>query len=214
MHSTKRGHFAVGAADDQYDGDEPVSPDERTRQFLVTSGIQALEELLAQRQRRRRGSYQRGPIVKLELIRLKRVPGIDPAFTIQDLSPGINVVIGPNGSGKTSFRKAVAATLWPSAHPSKQLEVQSEWKDGDRRLDALRDGGAVTWTVDDANADAPAVPPAHLEQCYTLGVSELLLSNNVADQAIAKEIRVADVGWLRPARGGRQVLRAQVELRS
>jgi len=132
--------------------------------------------------------------VKLERIRLKRMPGIDPEFTIKDLSPGINVVIGSNGSGKTSFRKAVAATLWPSSHPSKQLEVQSEWKDGDRRLDALRDGGGVTWLVDDSNADAPAVPPAHLEQCYTLGVSELLPTNTTTDQAIAKGIRVAMAG--------------------
>lgn len=147
--------------------------------------------------------------MKLERMRLKRVPGIDPAFSIGGLSPGINIVIGPNGSGKTSFRNAVAATLWPSAHPSKQLEVQSEWKDGERHLDAQRDGGGVSWLVDDSNAEAPAVPPAHLEQCYTLGVSELLLSNNSADQAIAKEIRVAMSGGydLREVRGKHFVLK-------
>jgi exonuclease SbcD len=41
--------FGAAAADDDYDGDESASPDERTRQFLVSAGIQALEELLAQR---------------------------------------------------------------------------------------------------------------------------------------------------------------------
>ncbi len=41
--------FAACAVEDEYSGDEPVSPDERTRQFLVTAGMQALEELLAQR---------------------------------------------------------------------------------------------------------------------------------------------------------------------
>ena len=97
--------------------------------------------------------------MKLERMRLKRVPGIDPAFSIDGLSPGINIVIGPNGSGKTSFRNAVGATLWPSAHPSKQLEIQSEWKDGERHLDAQRDGGGVSWLVDGSNAEAPAVPP-------------------------------------------------------
>lgn len=132
--------------------------------------------------------------MKLERMRLKRVPGIEPAFPIDGLSPGINIVIGPNGSGKTSFRKAVAATLWPSTHPSKRLEVQSEWKCGERYLEARREGGSVNWLVDDSNAEAPPVPPAHLEQCYTLGVSELLLSTNSADQAIAKEIRVAMSG--------------------
>ena len=148
--------------------------------------------------------------MKLERIRLTRVPGIDPAFTIDDLSPGINVMIGPNGSGKTSFRKAVAATLWPSAHTSKQLEVQSEWKDGERRLDAQRDGGSVGWLVADSPAEAPAVPPVHLEQCYTLGVGELLRGNSSTDQAIAKEIRVAMSGGydLREVRGKQFVLKS------
>jgi exonuclease SbcD len=41
--------FAAVAADDEYGGDEAVSPDERTRQLLVNAGIQAIEELLAQR---------------------------------------------------------------------------------------------------------------------------------------------------------------------
>ena len=132
--------------------------------------------------------------MKLERIRLKRVPGIDPEFTIEELSPGINIVIGPNGSGKTSFRNAVAATLWPSAHPSKSLEIRSDWKDGERHFEASRDGGGVNWVVEDSNAEAPALPPAHLEQCYTLGVSDLLLSDNSADQAIAREIRVAMSG--------------------
>ena len=132
--------------------------------------------------------------MKLERIRLKRVPGIDPEFTIEELSPGINIVIGPNGSGKTSFRNAVAATLWPSAHPSKSLEIRSDWKDDERHFEASRDGGGVSWVVDDSNAEAPALPPAHLEQCYTLGVSDLLLSDNSADQAIAREIRVAMSG--------------------
>ncbi len=132
--------------------------------------------------------------MKLERIRLKRVPGIDPEFTIEELSPGINVVIGPNGSGKTSFRNAVAATLWPSAHPSKSLEIRSDWKDDERHFEASRDGGGVNWVVENSNAEAPALPPAHLEQCYTLGVSDLLLSDNSADQAIAREIRVAMSG--------------------
>ena len=45
----KASKFAAVAADDEYDGDEAVSPDERTRQLLVNAGIQAIEELLAQR---------------------------------------------------------------------------------------------------------------------------------------------------------------------
>ena len=41
--------FAAAASDDDYNGDELIAPDERTRRFLLGAGIQALEELLAQR---------------------------------------------------------------------------------------------------------------------------------------------------------------------
>ena len=132
--------------------------------------------------------------MRLLRIVLRRVPGIDPPFTVDHLPDGINVVVGPNGSGKTSLRKAVAAMLWPQSELSKRIEIESEWHDGERKLDADRQGGRVTWRADGHRVDAPAVPDAHLASCYTLGVGDLLLSDNKADQAIAKDIRVAMSG--------------------
>ena len=41
--------FSAVAVDDDYDDDALVSPDERTRKLLLSAGMQALEELLAQR---------------------------------------------------------------------------------------------------------------------------------------------------------------------
>ncbi len=41
--------FSAGAVDDDDDDDALVSPDERTRKLLLSAGMQALEELLAQR---------------------------------------------------------------------------------------------------------------------------------------------------------------------
>ena len=39
-------------------------------------------------------------LTRLEIIRL---PGIQPGFALEDIAPGINVVVGPNASGKSNF---------------------------------------------------------------------------------------------------------------
>jgi exonuclease SbcC len=132
--------------------------------------------------------------VKLRRILLRRVPGIEPPFSIDELSPAVNVVVGPNGSGKTSLRKAVTAILWPKLDPSKRLEIESDWQDGARSLHADRDGGQVTWKENGDPTLPPPVPDVHLASCYTLGVADLLLGDDKTDQTIANDIRVAISG--------------------
>jgi len=132
--------------------------------------------------------------MNLQRIFLRRVAGIDPPFAIEKLSPAINVVVGPNGSGKTSLRKAVAATLWPKRDASKSLEIESDWQDGVRTLHADREGGHVSWSENGSPIDEPMVPDIHLAPCYTLGVDDLLLHDNTTDQVIANDIRVAMSG--------------------
>lgn len=132
--------------------------------------------------------------MNLRRIRLQRVPGIEPPFEVDGLSPKINVIVGPNGSGKTSLRRAVTATLWPKSDLSRQLEVDSDWQDGERRLHASRESGRVSWRENASAVDAPAVPDLHLASCYTLGVKDLLLSDNETDQTIADDVRLAMSG--------------------
>ncbi len=47
---------------------------------------------------------------------VRKAPGIDPGYAIRDLSPDINIVYGPNASGKSTTARAIQALIWP--HPS------------------------------------------------------------------------------------------------
>ena len=90
-----------------------------------------------------------------------RAPGITQSFTLDNLSPQINVIVGPNGSGKTSICRALAATLWPTNDSSTSLEVETLWDDDSRTLHAECEGQRVSWDRDGVNMESPALPDGH-----------------------------------------------------
>ncbi|HED13049.1 MAG TPA: hypothetical protein ENI62_05235 [Gammaproteobacteria bacterium] len=132
--------------------------------------------------------------MKLQRIFLNRAPGITESFTLDGLSQEINVVVGPNGSGKTSLCRALAATLWPGQDNSTRLEVETVWDEEGRVLNAERHGGCVTWERDGAMVGSPSLPDAHLAACYKLGVRDLMQEDNDTDLDIARQIRVQMAG--------------------
>jgi exonuclease SbcC len=132
--------------------------------------------------------------MRLKRICLSRAPGITEPFTLDGLSPEINVVVGPNGSGKTSLCRALAATLWPSQDKSTRLEVETAWDEDGRILNAERSGGRVSWESDSVSVGLPSLPGAHLAACYKLGVRDLMQEDNAADLDIARQIRVQMAG--------------------
>ena len=48
-------------------------------------------------------------------IEIDRAPGISPGFAIEHLSPELNIIFGPNASGKSTTARAIQALIWP--HP-------------------------------------------------------------------------------------------------
>ena len=52
--------------------------------------------------------------MKLHKLSVLRMPGFEArGFDLEDLSGGLNVVIGPNASGKTTACRAIQGILWP-----------------------------------------------------------------------------------------------------
>lgn len=111
--------------------------------------------------------------MRLRRLHVERLPGIHPGFVLEDVAPGVNVVVGPNASGKSSVLRAVEALLYPERRPGKAVLLEAVFEDAGGELLARRIGDTVTWTREGRDAPAPALPDAHLFGCYALGIEDL-----------------------------------------
>ena len=112
------------------------------------------------------------PSLKFRRVHVRRMPGVESAFDVDGLSPGINVVFGPNGCGKSRTAAAINALLWPAGHERLSLGGVATIDGDDWRVDL--DAGAVRYQRDGAESGAPHLPPADARDRYNLPLHELL----------------------------------------
>lgn len=128
--------------------------------------------------------------MKLRKLSIERIPGIDRPFELEQLGDGLNLIVGPNGIGKSRLCAAVRALLWSELGikdgglaASAVFEHQNEaWRVG-------RDGSRYGWQRDGIDADRPALPGERLEPCFFLGLRDLLDDSDRAGRDLANEIR-------------------------
>ena len=130
--------------------------------------------------------------MRITRISVSRLPGIDRPFEIETITPGLNIILGPNGVGKSSIRRVVRQSLWPSATQT-QTRVRITWDGEGTELISELDGG-VTWQRRGENISPPEVSPRHLARCYTVTLRDLLEANNPVDRKMAEDIRVLMAG--------------------
>lgn len=125
-------------------------------------------------------------LVKLEIHQL---PGINPGFVFEGLGPGVNLVTGPNGVGKSSliraFRHLVAGVQ--STDPV-ALSLTAEFETDGKRWVVRRTGRDIAWEADGRPAEAPPLPDADELTCYLLEM-ELLVKAERADEQFSSEVR-------------------------
>ncbi|MGA0369007.1 MAG: AAA family ATPase [Kiritimatiellia bacterium] len=95
--------------------------------------------------------------VHLEGLEIRQFKGVQPqkAFVLDSFSPGINILYGPNGCGKSTTATAIQQLLWPvPVREYRDLNARvrqgdSQWILQDRgdRVDALRDGATLPHPV-------------------------------------------------------------------
>ena len=145
--------------------------------------------------------------MRLRRIAIRRLPGIPrPGFDLDGFADGINVVVGPNASGKTSIPRAVRAALYGEELARESVDVEAVFALGDRAaeeerdgkgdgsgrgegdIQAARTGGALIWTRDGERIDAPALPEHRFVSCYTLHIEDLLAGDSDTDADIARRL--------------------------
>lgn len=113
--------------------------------------------------------------MRLESLRVEKLPGIDKPLELRGTAPGVNVVVGPNAAGKSSLVRALLALLYPG-------EVEGELKvaadvvldSGDaRRVERL--GSVTTWSHAGSDHPAPEVIPWQASGAYFLRVEDLVI---------------------------------------
>lgn len=124
-------------------------------------------------------------------IRIERLMAINSPYELRGLAPGVNIIHGPNASGKTTTARAIEALLWPRvAAPSGAI------------LDAAAELGGEAWTIrlnsgrvdferDGVPSDPiPAVPSDGRDR-YRLWLPDLLIAN---DADFARRILIESSG--------------------
>ncbi len=143
--------------------------------------------------------------MRLRRIAVRRLPGIPrPGFELDGFADGINVVVGPNASGKTSISRAVRAALYGGELVRESVDVEAVFAFGGREeegdgsgggsgqgedvIQVARIGGALVWTHDGQRIEAPALPEHRFVSCYTLHIEDLLADDGGTDADIAQRL--------------------------
>ncbi len=113
--------------------------------------------------------------MKLRELHLLAMPGFERGgFSLAELDAGLNVVVGPNGSGKTTTCRAIRGLVWPDLLDRLQpVAIESIWDDAGQTLRIERRARQTVYQRDGMPADAPIVPGSHLAECFTVTVDEL-----------------------------------------
>ncbi|MEX2581973.1 MAG: SMC family ATPase, partial [Gemmatimonadota bacterium] len=121
-------------------------------------------------------------------IDLRRTPGFPRGGPALDgLSPGINIVFGPQQAGKTSTMDALQWLLWPRTAAPHASVYARLGIDGEEWI-AQMDGGRTRWQRAGSESAPPPLPPAEQRDRYRLALQDLLLGDNESfAQAIARE---------------------------
>jgi len=113
-----------------------------------------------------------------ERVEIRRMPGIETGFAVDGLCGGINVICGPNASGKTSLTMAVRTLLWPRASSHSRSVLDGTFNLDGRLWRIGYDSGSPRWQCDGLDSDAPSFDTADERDRYLLALHDLLRADN------------------------------------
>lgn len=133
--------------------------------------------------------------VKFNYLRVKKMPGIEVPFLLDDLSHGVNIIHGPNGCGKSTTRRALEAILWPMYVENnlvKQgLNVKGGYKLSGGDYSVALEGKEIAVQRNGADCDPVIFSSPEFRQRYHLSLRDLIHDDG---SAFAAEIYRQSVG--------------------
>lgn len=142
--------------------------------------------------------------LRISRLEVRRAPGIDDGgFVLDGLVDGVNVVFGPNGSGKTTTAGAIEAVLWPAAAAVSGSSLTARFTLAGGEWIARVEGRELRVQRDGLDVNAPAPPRADLRHRYRLHLHELLLAEHSGRDFAAEMMRESAGGYDLPGAAAR-----------
>lgn len=110
--------------------------------------------------------------MKLVSLDIRSLPGIEQPFRVEFDPDAVNVITGPNASGKSSLVRAVRALLYPDHHAD-FCQLEAVWQHDDQRLVVHRQGDQVTWLAGDKPVSRPRLPAPESLGAFLISAEEL-----------------------------------------
>ena len=127
--------------------------------------------------------------MKLERLRITHLPGITEEIRLDGLAPGLNLITGPNASGKSSLVRALRYLIDPRTGANQDaVTLQATFRTGDDRLEVTRTGSQVVWQKQGESVDPPALPETEFVHCYWLSMADLL-EQGPTEAAILEQLK-------------------------
>jgi len=118
--------------------------------------------------------------MKLKRLRILRMPGFpDGGPSYEDLADGLNVVVGPNASGKTTTCEAIRGLLWEGHLAGRRpVLIESTWTDDGPTVRIDLEADNRVFLRNDRPAQPDGLPPADLARCFTITIDDLFEIND------------------------------------
>ena len=112
--------------------------------------------------------------LRFRRIDIRRAPGFeDGGFPVEDLCGGVNIIHGPNASGKTTLADSIAGLLWPGRGRERSWLVGRFDLDGEEWVVEVESGHG-RYQRNGQDASAPLLPGADQSDRYRLSLHDLL----------------------------------------
>ncbi|CAN5477463.1 AAA family ATPase [soil metagenome] len=113
-------------------------------------------------------------VLSVEQLKIHRMYRLDFDLHVEKLSPGLNILYGPNGTGKTTVGRVVHGVLWPSTMEKHNPTVEGRFRlDGSEYLVTV-EGGRAVYQRDGKQTVPPDLPDAKHRSRYRLPLHGLI----------------------------------------